>query len=138
MKRALVIALTLAILFLGLVAPAAADAPTDNPFEMVFEDVDPCTGEDLIVTMTGTWREHFHNGRFVAYMERTITTSPIEYTGRGTTILNHNGEVRVFAINDMLVSESGDRIRAHYVLVFDISGDSVLVEHGGINKCLTR
>jgi hypothetical protein len=128
-------AITLAVVALAFVAPAAADAPTAIPFEFVFDDVNPCTGLTHTVTIAGTTFVHEHDGRLVARSDRTITTSPTGFVGRGTDTNVVNGQVEMFRLADILTNSSGDRIRARAVIVVDLSTGTVKVEKGGLT-CL--
>jgi hypothetical protein len=128
-------AVTLTMVALAFAGPAAADAPTEIPFEFVFDDVNPCTGDIHTVTIAGTTSVHDHDGRIVAYSKRTITTSPTGFVGRGTDTYVLNGQVEMFNQADILTSPSGDRMRAQFVIVFDLSTGMVRVVAGGL-ACL--
>jgi hypothetical protein len=128
-------AVTLTMVPLAFAVPAAADAPTEIPFEFVFDDVNPCTGDIHTVTIAGTTSVHDHDGRIVAYSKRTITTSPTGFVGRGTDTYVLNGQVEMFNQADILTSPSGDRMRAQFVIVFDLSTGMVRVVAGGL-ACL--
>ena len=132
---ALAAAVTLTMVSLAFAVPAAADAPTEIPFEFVFDDVNPCTGDIHTVTIAGTTSVHDHDGRIVAYSKRTITTSPTGFVGRGTDTYVLNGQVEMFNQADILTSPSGDRMRAQFVIVFDLSTGMVRVVAGGL-ACL--
>ena len=121
---------------LAFAVPAAADAPTEIPFEFVFDDVNPCTGDVHTVTIAGTTTVHEHDGRIVAHSERTITTSPTGFVGRGTDTYVLNGRVEMFSQADILTSPSGDRMRAVFVIVFDLSTGTVRVVAGSGLACL--
>ena len=95
------------------------------PFEFIFNDVNPCTGGMHTVTITGTTYVHDHNSRVVATSDRTITTSPTGLVGHGTDKNVVNGQVEMFRLTDILTNASGDRIRAHFVLVVDLSTGTV-------------
>lgn len=97
-----------------------ASAPIRVPFFNQFQDVNPCSGLPMTVTMIGTELIHEHNGRVVVTGQRTITTSD-GFEGRGTHTFVVNGNVARFTLNDMLRHPSGDRFRAHSVLIVDIS-----------------
>jgi hypothetical protein len=84
-------AVTLTMVALAFAVPAAADAPTEIPFEFVFDDVNPCTGDIHTVTIAGTTSVHEHDGRIVAVSERTIMTSPTGFVGHGTDSYVLNG-----------------------------------------------
>lgn len=134
MKRWLLAAL-LGIVPLSAAVPAAADPATAFPFEFVFDDVNPCTGDIHTVTIAGTTLVHSHDGRLVAHSERTITTSPTGFVGHGTDSSVENGQVVVFRLADVLTNATGDRFRARFVLVVDVSTGSTRVLTGGLT-CL--
>lgn len=135
MKRSLTATLFTALLSLAFAVVAVADAPTVIPFEVVFDDVNPCTGDIHTVTITGTSFLHFHDGRVSGHSERTITTSPTGFIGHGTDSFVSNGQVVVFRLTDILTSDSGGRIRARFVLVLDVSSGMARVEKGAVT-CL--
>jgi hypothetical protein len=120
----------LAAVALALAVPAAADPATEIPFEFVFDDVNPCTGDIHTVTIAGTTSVHEHDGRIVAYSQRTITTSPTGFVGHGTDSYVLNGQTEMFRLTDILTDPSGDRFRARFVIVVDLSTDTVRVVTG--------
>jgi hypothetical protein len=128
-------AVTLMVTALALAVPAAADPPTEIPFEVAFDDVNPCTGETHTVTIAGTTSVHNHDGRIVAYTERTITTSPTGFVGHGTDSYVLNGQVEMFRLTDILTNALGDRIRARHLIVFDLSAGTVILQKGELT-CL--
>ena len=117
----------LSVVALAFAAPAAADRPTEFPILDVFPDVNPCTGDDMIVTFVGTAFVHEHGSRVVVRSERTITTSD-GFVGHGTDTFVANGQVFVFTQTDILTNASGDRFRARGVFVGDVSTGTVRVE----------
>jgi hypothetical protein len=126
-----------ALLPLAFTAPTAADEPTAVPFEIVFDDVNPCSGDVHTVTISGTSFVHSHDGRTVVHSERTITTSPTGFVGHGTDSSVANGQVVMFRLADILTNASGERIRARFVLLIDLSTGAVRVLTGGVT-CLGR
>jgi hypothetical protein len=128
------LAVSSAVVVLWVAAPAAADPPTAFPFEVVAEDVNPCTGLLQTVTISGTEFIHFHDGSVVGRGERTITTSG-GFVGRGTHSFVDNGQVLVFRFADILSSASGDRLRATAVFVLDLATGTVRVDKGEVT-CL--
>jgi len=123
MTRGMLI-LAMLIAMVGFAVPAAADAPEAVPFSFTFDDVNPCGGPDHTVTISGTSWVHDHNGKIVVRSERTITTSS-GFVGRGTDSFVANGQTVTEKLNDVLTHESGERIRAHFILVFDVSTSTV-------------
>lgn len=136
-RPAVLVALAAALTLVALMdaVPAAADSPTAVPFEFVFDDVNPCTGDMHTVTIAGETSVHDHDGRVVAVSERTITTSPTGFVGHGTDSYVLNGQVEMFRLTDILTSPSGDRIRARFVIVVDVATGTVRVEKGELT-CL--
>src|ERR671922_662432 len=124
-KRLLLV--LLGLLALTFAAPAAADRPTEFPILDVFADVNPCTGNAMIVTFTGTVLVHSHDSRTVAIAHRTITTSD-GFVGHGTDSFVENGQVLRARITDVMTNASGDRFRAHFVFVLDLSTGTVRVD----------
>jgi hypothetical protein len=122
-------AVMLTMVALVLAVPAAADQATEIPFEFVFDDVNPCTGDMHTVTIAGTTSIHNHDGRIVAYSERTITTSPAGFVGHGTDTYVLNSQVEMFRLADIAMNPSGDRFRAQFVLVIDVSTETVRAEN---------
>ena len=129
-------AVTLTVVALAFAVPASADAPTEIPFEFVFDDVNPCSGDMHTVTIAGTTYVHDHDGRIVAHSERTITTSPTGFLGHGRDSYVLNGQVEMFRLTDILTSPSGDRIRAGHVIVFDVATGEVKAFAGDPPTCL--
>jgi hypothetical protein len=125
---ALIAAVTLTLVALSFAGPAAADEPSKIPFEFVFDDVNPCTGDIHTVTITGTTLVHSHDGRIVAQSERTITTSPTGFVGHGTDSYVLNDQVEMFRLADIATNPSGDRFMARFVFVIDVSTGTVRVD----------
>jgi hypothetical protein len=111
----------------------AASAPTAVPIFEEFVGLNPCSGLDHTVTITGTAWIHEHQGRQVIRFDRTISTGS-GFQGRGTVTFVSNGNIEKISLNDMLTHESGARIRAHFVGVFDLSTSpaTVRVSRGAV------
>jgi predicted RNA-binding protein with TRAM domain len=132
---ALAASVTLTMIALVFAVSAAADPATEIPFEFTFDDVNPCTGDIHTVTIEGTTSVHEHDGRMIAYSDRTITTSPTGFVGHGTDTEVDNGQVFVFRLADIATNPSGDRFRAEFVIVVDLSTGTTRVERGELT-CL--
>jgi hypothetical protein len=124
----------LSVVALAFAVPAAADPPTQFPILDVFPDVNPCTGTPMTVTFVGTAYVHFHGDRVVARAQRTITTSD-GFVGHGTDNFVDNGQVIMHILTDIMTNASGDRFRARFVFVLDLSTGTVRVDRGGLT-CL--
>jgi hypothetical protein len=85
--------------------------------------------------LPGHFFEHSHDGRIVVITERTITTDPTGFVGHGTDSFVDNGQVVRVSLTDILTNPAGDRIRARFVFVLDLSTDTVRVEKGEVT-CL--
>jgi hypothetical protein len=126
--------LVLLLLGLAVAAPASADAPTELPLHDVFVDVDPCTGLEHTVEVTGTFFRHNHANGSTYRAPRTITTSS-GYVGPGVEVsVDHE---RIFTLNDVLANPNGNRIRAHVVVVRDADFTMVRVERFRL-ECIGR
>jgi hypothetical protein len=125
----------LSVVALAFAAPAAADPPTEEPIFDVFPDVNPCTGNPMTVTFVGTALVHFHGSRIVAHAQRTITTSD-GFVGHGTDSFVDNGRVLRASLTDIMTNATtGDRFRAQFVFVLDVSTGTVRVDRGELT-CL--
>lgn len=118
----------LSVLALAFAAPAAADPPTAFPFEFVFDDVNPCTGDTMTVTIVGTDFVHFHGSNVVIHAERTITTSDGS-VGHGTASFVGNGQIVKERFTDIMTNTSGGyHLRARGLVVLDLSTGTERVE----------
>ena len=120
--RPLLLALALALV---LAAPAAADAPIALPLHDLFVDVDPCTGLEHTVEVTGTFYRHSHANGNTYHADATITTSS-GYLGHGVEVsVDHE---RILILNHMLTNPNGNRIRAKIVIVWNADFTTQRVE----------
>jgi hypothetical protein len=128
---------TAALLLISLVCsgPAIAGQPEELAFEVIFDDVNPCTGLVHTVTISGTTFEHRRDGQVTGHSNRLITTSPTGFVGHGTDSFVRNGQIVQFRLTDILANESGERIKAQIIVVMDVSTGRVAVEHGQVT-CL--
>ncbi len=110
---------------------AVAGAPNPIPIFEQFDDVNPCSGLIHTVTFTGTAWIQETDGRTVVREKRTITTSS-GFLGRGSDTFVDNGNIQKLTLNDMLTNGSGDRIKAQFIMVFDLSTATVQVLRGGL------
>jgi hypothetical protein len=124
----LLLAVLLGLAALAFAVPAAADPPTALQFEVTFDDVNPCTGDTMTVTIALTTFVHFHGSRIVAHTERTITTSDGS-VGHGTESFVDNGQIVRGRLTDIMTNASGGyRFRARGVFVIDISTETQRVD----------
>jgi hypothetical protein len=133
MKRVVIGLLT--VFALAFAAPAGANRPTPFSFEDVFPDTNPCTGNEMTVTIRGSGFVHEHGSRVVGYTKRTITTSD-GFIGHGTDSFVDNGVILKFRQTDIMTNDSGDRFRARGVFVLDLRTDAARVDRFELT-CLT-
>jgi hypothetical protein len=126
--------LLLLALTLTFAATAAADAPTPFPLHDHFVDVDPCTGLEHTVDVTGTFFRHNHANGNTYHADATITTSS-GYVGHGVEVsVDHE---RILVLNHLLAQPNGNRIRAKIVLVWDADFTALRVERFRL-ECVGR
>jgi hypothetical protein len=133
MKR-LVVGL-LSVVALAFAVPAAANPPVEEPILDVFTDINPCSGEEMTVTFVGSVVVPEHEGRVIVLSPQTITTSD-GFEGHGVDSFVDNGQVLRATLTDILTNEAtGQRFRAHFEFVLDLSTDTVRVDRGELT-CL--
>jgi hypothetical protein len=104
-----------------------------NP--VVITDINPCSGEEMTVTFVSSVRVHEDGERVIATAHRTITTSD-GFEGHGVDSFVDNGHVAKLTQTDILTNEAtGQRIRAHVVLVLDLATDTFRVDRNELT-CL--
>ena len=118
---------------LSLTAPTsvAASAPVIVPFFDQFVDLNPCSGLQHTVTITGTALIEATHGARVVHVQRTVTTSS-GFEGRGAQTIVDNGNIVKVTLADLLSNESGDRIRAQVVILIDPSTGTVELFRGAV------
>jgi hypothetical protein len=97
--------------------PSAARADPSYTLTFVNHGMDVCTGDPQTTTIVVDFYEHDTN---VTIGVRTITTDT-GYVGRGESTVVNNGEVLVMSLHDMLVKDSGARVRVSGTIILDAS-----------------
>ena len=120
--------------------PAAPDAPAtpalsaaarfEFPLFEQFDDVNPCSGQTMTVTINGTVQVIDQDGRELLQIREDMSTSD-GFTGTGNVRDIFNGRNEILRINDMLSSESGGRFRVQRLLVADVVNGELRVTSGG-------
>lgn len=105
----------------GIGSPASADKPVEFSESGTFPDINPCTGEPMMVTFNVNVRVHEHGERFVVRSSATGTTDDgyVMDHGGGTQVFNGNNFRSVFT--DNWYHEDGSRFQARGVVV--VSGE---------------
>lgn len=87
-----------------------AQAPVEVPLFEQFQDVNPCTGQIVTYTFTGTARIRDTGGRFLLVASGTVSTSD-GFTGRFNRQFIINDHVSHFRFHDSEASDAtGQRI----------------------------
>jgi hypothetical protein len=110
-------------IFATMAVAFPAAARSEPTFTMVFVNhgSDPCSGAAQTVTIVADFWVHETNGATVTLQQRTITSDPTGYVGRGESTVVSNGEVIVMSLHDMLVNGSGARVRIAGTVILDAS-----------------
>lgn len=114
--------LTVSILAVGLgVVPASADAPTTFSVSVTFDEVNPCSGADVSITLNFDISEHQgHSKNFVAHVSRSGSTSDGYTMVNGVESFVFNGNVARGSFTDMWQHPDGSKFRVSGVFVDNI------------------
>jgi hypothetical protein len=120
--------------------PSAPDAPASLtlsaavrfgfPLFEQFDDINPCSGQVMTVTINGTVQVTDQAGRELVRIQEELSTSD-GFSGPGNVRDIFNGRNEILRINDMLSSESGARFRVQRLLVADVVNGELRVTSGG-------
>lgn len=86
-------------------APLASNAPVDVPVFAEFQDINPCTGEDILLTYSGTGTLHEFGDHSVLHVRGTVTTSDGWAGSFNWTFVFQVGQVGHFAQHDVELSD---------------------------------
>jgi hypothetical protein len=118
-----------AILAVGLfAAPASADPPLAFPFQETFTLVNPCTGLDETVTVTGVFYVYERGVHGISHrLDRALETSS-GFTGHGSEIsIDHDS---IFHVQDQLTNGAGQHMFAQFLFVQDAQGRPRVFQFG--------
>ena len=129
MRKFVLIAAAAITLCIGA-TPAAADAPVTIEESVTFEDVQPCSGELVEITLNFVDRVHAdHPNNFVVNSEVSGSMSDGSTLVKGTRHFNENATGLRANLNDIWVNEAtGDRFQVVGVLVVKFDDDVPKVE----------
>jgi len=115
--------LVLNALLLIMVPSAMADEPAEIPFDpIVFDDVDPCTGDLMEVTIFFDIFEHLgHRNNIVGRAVRTGFTNIGHELFAGNDVLLENNNVVMFRFKDMWRHDDGRMFQARGVFVLNFN-----------------
>ncbi len=97
-------------------------------FERTFTEVNPCTGEEHLITIRLEEFLHDQGDPFVLHAVTKITTSPTGFSGGGTATVAESRGAFVFRLVEIMSDEAGNRISAKTVVVEDPATGTVRVE----------
>jgi hypothetical protein len=118
-----------------MAAPAAADKPVNFQDSDSFWDVNPCTGEDMYVTLFADVFIHEHPNNFVVRVVRTGTTSTGDVMDHGIETQVANGNVEAGRFTDQWRNEDGSKFVVQGVFVFNLNRGEVQVDRFSL-RCL--
>ena len=95
-----------------------------------FDDINPCSGLTMTVTISGTIGVIDQDGRELLKIQEDMSTSD-GFTGRGRVEDILNGRNEILRIEDMLSSADGGRFRVQRLLVVDLVNGVPRVTSGG-------
>ena len=94
-------------------APVAADAPAEFTFSNTFTEINPCSGEEIDITITADERVHLgHDGKFVGRLSKTGTTSDGYVMEHGRERVVFNGNNASGSLNDTWRNADGSMFKA--------------------------
>jgi hypothetical protein len=107
--------------------PVLGAAPVRFPFEETFVVDNPCTGESMTVTNTGTFTV-IERGRGVSHLlDHNVTTSD-GFVGHGHEVsINHD---QIFLVREVLRNDEGQIIHGEITLVMDATGTVRVLDFG--------
>jgi len=111
-----------------LTGTASADAPITFEEVVVFEDVNPCSGEVQEITIIFSVRIHEHRNNFVGTAQRSGTTSDgwVMVSGNDSFVENRGGARGHF--NDIWLSPDGAKFQANGMFNFNANKNEATVE----------
>lgn len=137
--RGTVFSVLFAVFLLG-VAPAVADGPpVEVPLFFIVEDVNPCTGETILLTFEGVSRVHQFDDHLVIHFSGTVTTSD-GYAGtfRRQLVL-HGDQVTTVAGMDMEVGPDHERVMFRIITHVTVVNGEVTADFEIIDlKCIGK
>jgi len=131
MKKLAIMVAVLAMTLMGF-APieASADAPIVFEDSSTFQDVQPCSGELIDITINVEVRLHpGHPNNFVVNLTRSGSTSDGSVTLSGTQSFNENNTGFRAHLNDIWVNpETGERFQALGIIVVKFADEEAKVD----------
>ena len=137
-KQFSVVVTALTVLLGTMMAPALADEPTQVIVDpAVFSDVDPCTGNDHVITIFfDVFLHEDHNNMFVGYVVRSgFTDSGYEmFAGREHFVNNHHAINSWF--RDAWRNDDGRMFEVSARFVMNLNQNKVTVDKF-VFRCIT-
>lgn len=125
---ALIAAMGVGLASLGA-APVAADPPIEFSDSVTFEDVNPCTGEPMEITINSQVTLHEgHKNNFVVHVAKTGTTSDGYVMDHGSESFVANNNVVRGSFTDNWRHPDGSKFKAQGVFVETVDPHDHLVD----------
>ena len=128
MRRLLVAMVSAALFVTALAGPALANQPITFQDSVTFPDVNPCSGEDMEVTLNFDVSIHEHSNNFVVLVHTTGTTDSGFTMIKGIESFGANSNVERAAFQDQWRHPDGSKFRASGSFVFNINKEELLVD----------
>lgn len=128
--RALIAAAMLVTL---MASPALADQPRVESEQVIFTDLNPCTGSDNEITIDFTIKIHEHRNNFLLVIDSTVVTDDgFEGTGHETFV--DNGNIVTSTLNFVIDNpETGAKYTVKGHFTFDIRNEELRVDRFRFN-----
>lgn len=125
----MVIAAMAAILVMGLAVPAFAD-PVIESGSVTFVDINPCTGEEDLITINFVDEIHHHDGVHIVEGRRTGQTASGFIMSSGVFQVRDDGETAHIRFRDVWRNPTtGEQFHATIEIIIDLaSGDEMEVK----------
>ena len=128
MRRLLVAMVSAALFVTALAAPALANKPITFQASDTFPDVNPCSGEEMQVTINFDVSIHEHSNNLVVLIHRTGTTDSGFTMKKGIESFIANSNVERGVFQDQWRHPDGSKFRASGSFVFNINKGELLVD----------
>lgn len=132
MRRISLLGVVMALLFVTA-SPALADQPIQFSDVVVFEDLNPCSGETHEITREFTVTVHEHQNNVVLQVDSTVTMDDgFSGTGHETAVLTKNNEL---ATLNFVVSnpETGEKFTVKGNFKYNGAKDELVVDRFTFN-----
>jgi len=105
-----------------IAAPSASNAPVEAPILVEIQDINPCTGEDILLTYAGTGTLQEFGDHSVLHVLGTVTTSDGWAGSFNWTFIFQVGQVGHIAAHDVELTDGSHQRMLFAVGVEHVTG----------------